>query len=99
MLSSLGRDRYGKYLELISYMISSAQGLPEEPHLYGSIRLLESVKRLIDLMEEEGMVDEDLRKLRDEIVEGIDLVMYDEEKFINYLNGLVRHLARIIKNK
>ena len=39
-----------KELELLIYLITSAQGLPGEPRIYGSIRLTEAASKLCQII-------------------------------------------------
>jgi hypothetical protein len=48
-------------------------------------------------MEEEGLANEDLLKLRDLIREKMDLIMYDEAGFIEFLDEASLELAKIVK--
>lgn len=85
------------HFKLLSFLISSARGCVDEPELYGSLRLIDAASRLIDVMEEEGLVNEDLLKLRDLIREKMDLIMYDETGFIEFLERASLELAKIVK--
>ena len=57
------------HFKLLSFLISSARGCVYEPQLYGPLRLVNAAVRLIDVMETEGKVNDDLRRLRDLIRE------------------------------
>ncbi len=85
------------HFKLLSFLISSARGCVYEPQLYGPLRLVDAAARLMDVMENEGKVNDDLRRLRDLIREKMYLVMYDEEGFIRFLDDVSRELAKIIK--
>jgi hypothetical protein len=87
----------GRIIEIISYLIASANILPNEPTVYGPMRLLEGAKRLIDYLEEKGLADDELIGLRDMIVKSMNLVLTDEEAFRKATAEVVKSLARYLK--
>jgi hypothetical protein len=52
---------------LITYMITSARGLYDEPPDYGSFRLLDATGRLLEIMSHSGELDPFLARLKQEI--------------------------------
>ena len=56
-----------KELELLIYLITSAQGLPGEPRIYGSIRLTEAASKLCQIILEKDPQNEGVRKLAERI--------------------------------
>ncbi|HDJ83658.1 MAG TPA: hypothetical protein ENG44_01510 [Desulfurococcaceae archaeon] len=86
------------YFELLSFLIASARGLIDEPQMYGPLRLLDAAVKLINTMEKEGRLTDELREIRQLILEKSDLVIRDEKAFIEFLDELSLKLARIIKN-
>jgi len=99
MLTGISKEELLKdpHFKVLSFLITSARGCVDEPKLYGPLRLIDAAARLIDVMEAEGKINDDLRKLRDLIREKMYLVMYDEEGFIKFLDEASRELAKIIK--
>jgi hypothetical protein len=83
--------------KLLSFLVSSARGCVDEPALYGSLRLIDTAARLIDIMQEEGLVNDDLIRLRELIKEKMDLVMYDEASFVEFLDYVSQELVKIVK--
>ena len=79
------------------FLVVSARGCVEEPHLYGPLRLVDAASRLIEIMKREGRSSEDLNRVQMMIEEGKHLVMYDEEAFVKLLDRLVAELVRIVK--
>lgn len=59
-------------LLLVGFMLTSAHGLVDEPPSYGPARLLEAAGRLLDMMDEQGLLDDSLRGIKAAI---------DEERF------------------
>ncbi|MGB9800339.1 MAG: DUF6092 family protein [Thermanaerothrix sp.] len=45
-----------EFFHLIAYMITSARGLYEEPADYGVFRLLDSAGRLLDILQNQGLL-------------------------------------------
>lgn len=82
------------FFDLFCYMSSSASGLVDEPKLYGPLRLLETMERIIDVLEENDMSNEFYSELKKEIKENKYTVMQDEEKFIESLDKIVEMLAK-----
>jgi hypothetical protein len=86
-----------EHFKLLAFLITSARGCVDEPHLYGSLRLIDAASRLINIMKNEGKATDELLKIQKLIEEKKDLVMYNEEEFIKLLDDLSRELAKIIK--
>ncbi|MCK4368134.1 MAG: hypothetical protein KAV68_00460 [Dehalococcoidales bacterium] len=84
-------------LKLFCYIITSARGCIEEPKLYGPFRLIDSVERIITLLDNEGLADDFLKKERVKIEENKYLVMQDEEGFIKFLDELVIDFTKKLK--
>ncbi|KXA99376.1 hypothetical protein AKJ40_03315 [candidate division MSBL1 archaeon SCGC-AAA259M10] len=55
------------FYDLICYIATSARGCVEEPKIYGSFRLIETMERVINILEEEGYADDFYLNLRDKI--------------------------------
>jgi hypothetical protein len=78
-----------KIFELVSYMITSARNLLEEPARYGPFRLVDAVSRLIDILEESGNSSERLNSIREQIESGKYSAMGTEEEFEEFLESTV----------
>ena len=89
------RDRL---IETIAYLISSANILPNEPVIYGPMRLLEGAKRIIEFLEEEGTADKELLKIKEKIDEAISKVLTDEEGFKAGINEVIKLMANYLRN-
>lgn len=70
--------------ELLIYMITSAAGLPGEPHMYGPLRLIESAGRLARMLGS-TCEEKDIQELVDIIEEGKGKNMTDPEGFCQML--------------
>ena len=85
------------HFKLLAFLITSARGCIDEPPLYGPLRLVDAAARLIEIIKEEGKATPEIIELQKLIEEKKDLVMYDEEGFIEFLDDLSKKLAEIIK--
>ena len=84
-------------LKLFCYIITSARGCLEEPKLYGPFRLIDSVGRIITLLDNEGLADDFLKQERAKIEENKYLVMQDEKGFTKFLDELVIDFTKKLK--
>lgn len=73
------------YLELLIYMITSAAGLENEPHIYGSLRMIEASQRLCKLIQENDPDNEHVKELIEIIENGKQKSTSDEEGFYQML--------------
>ena len=80
-------DLTGELLLLIGFMLTSAHGLVDEPKSYGPARLLEAAGRLLDMMEERGMLDDSLKEIKG-IIDNERFGPMDEEGFPARLDQL-----------
>jgi hypothetical protein len=74
-------------LLLIGFLLTSAHGLFDEPKSYGPARLLETAGRLLDMMEEQGMLDDSLREVK-AAIENERYGPMDEEAFPDRVDDL-----------
>jgi len=84
-------------LKLLCYIITSARGCVEEPKLYGPLRLLDTMERIITLLDNEGLANDFLRKERGKIEENKYLLMHDEKGFTIFLDELVIDFTKKLK--
>ena len=80
-------------LELLIYLITSAQGLPGEPRIYGSIRLTEAAYKLCRILLEREPENEKLKALAERLEQ-------DKGKALSHCNDysdLLNCLAHIIQ--
>ncbi|ASJ16460.1 hypothetical protein A3L04_04905 [Thermococcus chitonophagus] len=85
------------HFKLIVFLITSARGLLGEPCLYGPLRLLDAAIKTIEIMEKYGKVPPEILEIKREIENKKNLVMYDEEEFMAFLDELSRKIAKLIK--
>ena len=83
-------------MELLIYMITSAAGLENEPHIYGPLRMIEASQRLCVLMQEEDPDNEDLKELIRIIENGKQKSTSDEEAFYQMLQDAAAKLVDLL---
>lgn len=83
---------------LVSYMITSARGLYDEPDNYGIFRLIDSAGRLLAIMESAGMSDVFINALRQQVDEERESSMDDESQKRN-LDMMVLKIAKELQNR
>lgn len=71
--------------ELLIYLITSAKALPDEPQIYGSIRLTEAASRLCHMLCEKNPESESYKKLSDCLDAGKGKALTEQEAFIKML--------------
>lgn len=82
--------------ELLAFCITSAIGCMDEPAVYGPLRLIDCMARVIRLGESLGLIqDADLSDLETYIEENKLVCMYDEEAFRGVLQEIAFRLIEI----
>ncbi len=86
---------------LAMYMLTSARGLVDEPRMYGPLRLVESISRLVELPEFASCIKRDsfLGAMKRKIDQNKFEVMASEERFVNFLDELIREFAAELKRR
>lgn len=78
-----------KIFELVSYMVTSARNLLDEPARYGPLRLVDAVSRLIDILQKSEYSSHRLDSIREKIESGKLTAMGTEEEFEEFLESSV----------
>ncbi len=82
-----------EFYKVLAYLVSSARGCLDEPPVYGSLRMIDSVRMLAKLFKENRLVDEQDALLLDKIGYIIEenkfSCMDNEEGFIQMLDDVV----------
>jgi hypothetical protein len=88
-------------VELISFLLSSAEITIKEPIHYGTLRLVDAVSRMIGFMEENGAVTEGdfLAQLKDEIDVKKLWAMWDKSAYYDFLRETPREMAEYVVSK
>jgi len=87
-----------EFFELIAFMVTSARNLIEETKLYGPLRLVDAVSRLIDVLQKHDLSSPRLETIQRQIEEGKYRVMDSEEDFTVFLEGLVMALLPLMED-
>lgn len=87
--------------ELLSFLVSSAHLLVNEPEHYGSFRLIDAACRLVGFALESGRLEDDqfLREFKEDADGRKLLLMTDQEAFLQYLEDATRNVAREMKRR
>ncbi len=87
--------------EVLAFLVSSAQILVNEPHLYGTFRLIDGASRLIGFALESGQLEDEefFRRLKEDVDERKFLLMTDEDTYFQLLEDSTRAMAREMKKR
>lgn len=88
-----------EFFELICFMVTSARNLIQENRLYGPLRLVDAVSRLVDILEKLDLKSPRLEAIKERIEEGENTVMESEEKFTAFLENLVMELVPLMQDQ
>jgi len=87
--------------ELSLYLLTAARGCVGEPHIYGPLRLVEAISRLVDIYSTTDTIHADpfLQKAKKEIDENKYQVMASEENFIAFMDKLIVEFTDEMKRR
>jgi len=87
--------------EVLAFLFSSAHILVNEPHLYGTFRLIDGASRLMGFALESGQLEDEqfLRELKEDVDEKKFLLMTDEKTYFDLLERSTRAMAREMKKR
>jgi len=87
--------------EILAFLFSSAHLLVNEPHLYGTFRLIDAATRLIGFALEGGELEDDkfLRQLKEDVDSRKLLLMTDEDTYFQLLEDATREMAKEMKTR
>jgi hypothetical protein len=88
-----------EFFELICFMVTSARNLIQENRLYGPLRLVDAVSRLVSILEKLDLKSPRLATIQERIEEGEDTVMESEERFTAFLENLVMDLVPLMQDR
>ena len=74
-------------------MASAAKELLVDPQIYGPFRMVDTISRVITLLEHHGFHDDFSQEIKDFIDANKYVMMSDEEEFADFLNRLVVIIA------
>lgn len=87
--------------EVLAFLFSSAHLLVDEPHLYGTFRLIDAASRLMGFALESGQLEDEqfLRELKEDVDKRKFLLMTDEETYFQLLEDATRNMAKEMKRR
>lgn len=87
-------------LNYLSFIISSAKGCLKEPKIYGPFRLVESLDKLIKILEKNNiLIDELVLNIAQKINYGKSSFMEDESAFIEMLDEITFDLINALRRE
>jgi hypothetical protein len=81
-----------RFEEVAGFMVASARGLLDEPAAYGPFRLIDATRRLIKVLQREGLSTARLDRLSKRIDEGESSGLGEDHVFRAFLDDLVLSL-------
>jgi hypothetical protein len=91
-------DLTNDLLLLVGFLLTSAHGLVDEPKSYGPTRLLDAAGRVLEMMDQQGMLDDSLREIRAEIDRELSASM-DQERLLAKLDELALRWTESIADR
>lgn len=90
-----------KVLEYIAYLATSARDSIEEPHIYGSFRLIDAISRLIDLLKHISIIEEDsfLNELKNFIDTKKHTMMFNKKEYLSFLDEVLEKIIKELKKQ
>lgn len=101
-MAPAGRDSPEDHIfELSLYLLTSARGCVGEPHIYGPLRLVEGISRLVDIYSKTNLLKPDpfLQRAKKEIDENKYQVMASEDAFIAFMDKLIVEFTDELKRR
>ena len=84
------------FLEILTYLATSARGTVYEPKLYGPLRLMEAANRLIHLMGRINLSDPNLDAFAGRIISEAMTISTDESRCIEFTDEASLIFARAL---
>lgn len=85
--------------DYVAYTLTSAKGLYREPHSYGAMRMIDSMERAIQLLQEVGIKDEELEKGLSSVRKERWRAMTDTKEFGRAIDESVLEIVNLSRNK
>ena len=89
----MSRSGERDFLELVAFMLVSSRNLMTEPPRYGPLRLIEAMRRLIEVLERRGIATAFLREIGTSASEMPTRLMRSEQEFVSALDDLVESVS------
>jgi len=81
--------------DYVAYTLTSAKGLYREPHSYGAMRMIDSMERAIQLLQEVGIKDEELEKVLSSVRKERWRAMTDTKEFGRAIDESVLEIVNL----
>ncbi len=88
-----------KLFDLTLFFLTAARGCVDEPQIYGPLRLIDGLSRVLQIQNITGVNDPFLLSLKKEIDEKKYVVMASEEKFIKFIDELIKKSVGELKKR
>lgn len=100
-MTSVKSDGNEYLFEIAVFLASSARNCIDEPPLYGPLRLLDALSKIVDLPKHVTCLKEDpfLQEVKNLVDEKKFLVMYDAEGFKKAIDGIVEMFGKELKKR
>lgn len=87
--------------ELSLFLLTAARGCVDEPKMYGPLRLVDALSRLVDIYSKTDKLEPDpfLLKAKEEIDTKKYLVMASEDDFVAFIDSLIVRFADEMKRR
>lgn len=87
-------------IKILAYMVTSARGCIDEPKIYGSFRLIDSMSKLYSTLEKDNLIeDEDVLKIIEKIEKKKYSCMGDEKEFVTMLDDVIDDFVTLLNSK
>ena len=95
-----GRRPENGLFDLATYLVASARDCVDEPLIYGPLRMLDGVNRIVQIAESDGRFRDDfLSSMGPKISADVLKVMSDREKFRKALDDLLLEFTDELKRR
>ena len=82
------------------FLLTAARGCVDEPHMYGPLRLVDAVSRIIDIFSRANLIqDPFLTNLKKKIDEKKFVVMESEDEFVKFIDDLIATSVEEMKRR
>ena len=82
------------------FLLTAARGCVDEPHMYGPLRLVDAVSRIVDIFSRANLLqDQFLANLKKKIDEKKLIVMESEDEFVKFIDDLIATSVEEMKKR
>ncbi len=86
----MGEELSQEIFDYTLFLLTAARGCVDEPHMYGPLRLVDAVSRIVDICTRANVQqDQFLTNLKRKIDEKKFIVMESEEEFVKFIDDLI----------